>query len=599
MGKPSSETTNRVTSPAPQFQPFLTSGLTEAERLSQTPAQFPGQAATQGQGTFDLASQQFAQTLGGNFLSGGQGFNEAVEAATRRQIPGIRSGFELGGRTGGGLSRVAEEQAFADAFASQFGNERNRQIALAQAAPGFAQSQFDFGSQVQNFALEDAQRRNQQFIGSLNNLGLQGFGNEQFTAERSGNFAADALGIAAVGANIWANLTDDQKSTVVDAAQTGATSVIEGVKDVFGGGAGAAAIGSAVPGGLAAGGPTGLGLPGTVGGPGGGPGVPSVGEFIPPATEQFAGNVGVTDATGGVAPGGGAFLPGAATEQFAGNVGITGATGGIAPGAGAFLPGAVTEAFAPNVGITGATGGLTPAGAGELFGGVNTPGTFLPQNVTETFVGGGEAAAPAGTPTGAGPLATTGAGIAGGLIGSQVLPAITGKEGTAPIGGVLGSGAGTAAVGSGFAAGAGPAIPVALAIMAFGGLTESAEQAGFGREVLHRIRSSGQSLSTSPAGIEGMRFTDPITDKTVWVSPAAITGPDARGGQRGFALSDAGDGNPGLWHPAAGVRTQAMIEQAASQALAQRSEERGGLLTRAPETSAEIGIRELREEGRR
>lgn len=71
-------------------------------------------------------------TAGGDFLFGGEGIDAAVNAAVRSATPQIASAF--GGTTGGlsgGLARQAVGDTAVDAFARQFGAERNRQLSAA------------------------------------------------------------------------------------------------------------------------------------------------------------------------------------------------------------------------------------------------------------------------------------------------------------------------------------------------------------------------------------------------------------------------------------------------------------------------------------
>jgi len=72
-------------------------------------------------------------TAGGEFLFGGQGFDRAVDAAVRAAQPRILSAFGGAGRADGGLARAAIGEAATDAFASQFGQERGRQLSAANA----------------------------------------------------------------------------------------------------------------------------------------------------------------------------------------------------------------------------------------------------------------------------------------------------------------------------------------------------------------------------------------------------------------------------------------------------------------------------------
>lgn len=72
-------------------------------------------------------------TAGGDFLFGGQGFQQAVDAAVRAAQPSILSTFGGAGRGTGGLAQAAIAQQATDAFAQQFGSERQRQLAAAGA----------------------------------------------------------------------------------------------------------------------------------------------------------------------------------------------------------------------------------------------------------------------------------------------------------------------------------------------------------------------------------------------------------------------------------------------------------------------------------
>jgi hypothetical protein len=84
-------------------------------------------------------------TSGGDFLFGGQGFNEAVQAALRAAQPGILSTFGAGGRGGGtgGLAQTAIGTAAVDAFARQFGQERQNQLGAANSLANFGLANFD------------------------------------------------------------------------------------------------------------------------------------------------------------------------------------------------------------------------------------------------------------------------------------------------------------------------------------------------------------------------------------------------------------------------------------------------------------------------
>lgn len=73
------------------------------------------------------------RTAGGDFLFGGPGFDEAVDAAVRRATPGIIRTFGQGGSGSatGSLAQEAVGQAGIDAFAQQFARERQNQLSAA------------------------------------------------------------------------------------------------------------------------------------------------------------------------------------------------------------------------------------------------------------------------------------------------------------------------------------------------------------------------------------------------------------------------------------------------------------------------------------
>jgi hypothetical protein len=98
------------------------------------------------------ALQQLQDTLGGDFLYGGQGFNQAVEAAQRAAMPGILSTFGAAGRGTGGLAEHAIAQSGIDAFARLFDSERGRQLQAAQILPQLSMTPIN----LQNMLLQSA-----------------------------------------------------------------------------------------------------------------------------------------------------------------------------------------------------------------------------------------------------------------------------------------------------------------------------------------------------------------------------------------------------------------------------------------------------------
>jgi hypothetical protein len=94
-------------------------------------------------------------TASGDFLYGNPGFDAAVQASVAQAMPNINSQFSLQGGAGalsGGLKDSAIAEVTANAFAREFGNERNRQVGAA--------------NQLNNFGLNATGQR----LGALNSL---------------------------------------------------------------------------------------------------------------------------------------------------------------------------------------------------------------------------------------------------------------------------------------------------------------------------------------------------------------------------------------------------------------------------------------------
>lgn len=164
----------------PTIQPFLSYGLTEAQRLYQAggPQYYSGQTfvspsqttqtglqaleqrARMGSPLVGQAQQQISNTIGGNYLSGNpffQGaFAPAAQAATQQfqtAIGDISSAASRAGRYGSGAMGTLQDRASgqlaqslsntAGALAYQnYADERARQQAATMAAPGMAQADY-------------------------------------------------------------------------------------------------------------------------------------------------------------------------------------------------------------------------------------------------------------------------------------------------------------------------------------------------------------------------------------------------------------------------------------------------------------------------
>lgn len=123
-------------------------------------------------------------TAQGKYLYGGEGFNNAFNAARNRITPMVQGAFESAGRFGGGLGQEAETGALADAFAGLYGQERGRQQMAQSQLSGLAAIQFNAERQRQLASMgfiPQMAGMDFQNIGALSNVGQQ---REQFGAQQ-------------------------------------------------------------------------------------------------------------------------------------------------------------------------------------------------------------------------------------------------------------------------------------------------------------------------------------------------------------------------------------------------------------------------------
>lgn len=144
----------------------------------------------------NAAINTLQQTAGGDFLHGGQGFDAAIQAAVNSATPHIASAF--GGTAGGlsgGLARQAVGDTAVDAFASQFGQERQNQLGAANSLNQLT----GFGSQALAGLGGDERSRQLGTAGQL--AGLTGTLSDA-DAQRQLQAAGQLPGIGLAGSNI-------------------------------------------------------------------------------------------------------------------------------------------------------------------------------------------------------------------------------------------------------------------------------------------------------------------------------------------------------------------------------------------------------------
>lgn len=156
-------TTVQKAEPWAEQKPYLLKGFQQAESriLNNQPQFFPGNTVVPFSPETELALQATAQralqgspldaaaknslmgTLDGSYLSGGEAFNQSLDAAVKgtekRVLPYVQSAFNRAGRQGSGLAQEAVATAIADTvgekYAQNFANERENQMRSLLLAP--------------------------------------------------------------------------------------------------------------------------------------------------------------------------------------------------------------------------------------------------------------------------------------------------------------------------------------------------------------------------------------------------------------------------------------------------------------------------------
>jgi hypothetical protein len=123
-------------------------------------------------------------TMGGDYMSGGPGFNAYADSAWNAVRPQVDSAFEAGGRYGSNLHAESLGKGFGRAMAPLYDAERNRQMGAMAGAPGLAMADYTDPTmlqgvgaareqQAQRFA-DEPTRRLQNYMGLIGGSGYGG-----------------------------------------------------------------------------------------------------------------------------------------------------------------------------------------------------------------------------------------------------------------------------------------------------------------------------------------------------------------------------------------------------------------------------------------
>lgn len=160
------------------------SGLPDAARTAL-------EAAAGGQGV-GPGGEALAAQARGDYLYGGEGFNNALQAAMDQIQPQVQSRFGLSGAGGatGGLAQTAFNQGTSNAFAGLYDQNLNRQMGAANTLTGQA---LGAGQALGGFGQQDMARQ-MAAAASLGGFGMQERGNQLNAAAQLPNLAMFAPG---------------------------------------------------------------------------------------------------------------------------------------------------------------------------------------------------------------------------------------------------------------------------------------------------------------------------------------------------------------------------------------------------------------------
>ncbi len=208
------------------LQPYLTTGFARLqEDLLETP-QFVGFApetelalaqrtdrAIEGNPLLNLAQQQTADTISGNYLGPSNPYLEQLQDSVMSTVmPGVDSRFNMAsGRFGSPLHAEAlgrgASRAMAPYLFNEYGNERNRMMQATQLAPSLAREDYfdmaqlgmvgDMRRQLEIERITEPARRAQAFLAALSGTAplLAGTG----TSETSENISPLGMGLVGAG----------------------------------------------------------------------------------------------------------------------------------------------------------------------------------------------------------------------------------------------------------------------------------------------------------------------------------------------------------------------------------------------------------------
>jgi hypothetical protein len=253
---PSQTTTVQKSDPWEGQQPSLMRAITEANWEFNKPAAqyYPGQTvvpfspetnmaldmqtarALNGSPLQSAANDQLTSTLNGDYLYGGQGFNEAIDAATRKILPAVNGTFEAAGRGRSGLADVAKTQAISDAFANQYSNERTNQQRAMMFAPQVAAMDYQDISKLAEVGTQKESLEQEKVSDAVNRYNYNATANQRRIADFMSLINGNYGGTSTSSSNATQPMYRNTGSSALGGAMSGASmSGLMGINPIVGG----------------------------------------------------------------------------------------------------------------------------------------------------------------------------------------------------------------------------------------------------------------------------------------------------------------------------------------------------------------------------
>lgn len=166
-----SQAQNQFNSNTPQY--FPNSTVVPFSPETQTALNLTTLRALNGSPVENAAQNQLSSTLNGDYLYGGQGFNQALQAAHDQILPMVQSDFNSAGRINSGLAQTSEAQQLGNSFANLYSQGRQNQMQSMLFAPQMANQDYADIGQLANVGQQHEALQGQQLQDQMDRWNFQ------------------------------------------------------------------------------------------------------------------------------------------------------------------------------------------------------------------------------------------------------------------------------------------------------------------------------------------------------------------------------------------------------------------------------------------